>query len=599
MPTASKSKAAPVPNRPTGKRAPKRHRALKFADFHELASETYPPIDYSEDFTGWLMLGNDLAGDCVAVGGANDRVLESTVLTDAGVYPDQDAVWELYCSQNVDFDPNGAPELNGPGSNADGGMDIQTALEYLRTHGWADGTKVKAFASVDYTNLDEIRAAISVTGMVIVGVAVTDTQQREFPGTWTWDPKGKNPGGHCIILVGHLANGNFVGITWGAAIEIEAAFLENSLDEAWITLYADYEVAREFLDQMDVTGFLDAVNSITGMTVDPNPDVPPTPTPAPAPDPIPDPEPTPDPVPHPEPTPDPAPAPEPDPVDPPDPEPSPSPFPPNPTPEPDPVPVVPSPPVITSPATGATLTSNTVSVAGTADSDGEVVVWDGGDEVSVGSAMASGGTWSTTLSLAEGSHTLTANIRTENDVNRTSGESDAVTILVNTEPAPDPTPQPVPDPTPEPPAPNPALPDAPTIEVPADGETLDELEVTISGTVDNETGGRVTVFTSENRQLGIASIEGTGDWRMDVTLTNGQYAIWAVAHFDGARSNQSERVSFTVEHDPQPAPDDNKTPDEILAKFFRQHVLKGYHMSWEHAGEVKQAASDWLEGKGL
>jgi hypothetical protein len=167
------------------------------------------------------------------------------------------------------------------------------------------------------------------------------------------------------------------------------------------------------------------------------------------------------------------------------------------------------------------------------------------------------------------------------------------------EPLPSNAPQPPPEDAPAPPAADAGRAPAPVIEVPGDGEILDELEVTISGTVDTQAGGTVKVMSTAGRALGTASVEGTGDWSISTTLVNGDYSVYAQATTDGGLSNQSETVAFTVEHDPTLMADKPRTPDEILAGFLRRRVLKGYQMTWEHSGEVRQAAIDWLEAKGL
>ena len=92
------------------------------------------------------MLGNDAAGDCVAVTWANQRALVTTALARSTSYPTQDEVWTFYRTQNPNFDPTGTKDTNGPGSSADNGMDIQTALEYLVHNAGPDGAKAIAFA---------------------------------------------------------------------------------------------------------------------------------------------------------------------------------------------------------------------------------------------------------------------------------------------------------------------------------------------------------------------------------------------------------------------------------------------------------------------
>ena len=134
-----------------------------------------------------MMLGNDLAGDCVAVTYANVRRLVTTTLTATPSYPSQAEVWAIYQTQNPDFDPNGDPSVNGPGSPADNGMDVQTLLEYLLPRGGPDGVKAVAFATVDPSSPDEVKAAIAVFGYVWTGINVSELNQQEFAAGQPWD----------------------------------------------------------------------------------------------------------------------------------------------------------------------------------------------------------------------------------------------------------------------------------------------------------------------------------------------------------------------------------------------------------------------------
>ena len=161
-----------------GKRAPKRAPALRLA---RLLTGSVPEHPASTDYLaalggGWQMLGNDVAGDCVAVTYANVRRLVTSTLTATPSYPSQDEVWAVYKTQNPDFDPNGDRRINGPGSPADGGMDVQTLLEYLTATGGPDGVKAVAFAAVDPSSPDEVKAAIAVFGYVWTGINVSAAQ---------------------------------------------------------------------------------------------------------------------------------------------------------------------------------------------------------------------------------------------------------------------------------------------------------------------------------------------------------------------------------------------------------------------------------------
>src|ERR1700691_5667614 len=112
-----------------GRRPPKRAPSLWLADYLTGVVPAHPVYeDYLAALNGgWQMLGNDTAGDCVAVTWANTRRLVSTALGTAN-YPTQAQVWTFYETQNPGFNPNGGSNT-GPGSGDDNGMDIQTGLE--------------------------------------------------------------------------------------------------------------------------------------------------------------------------------------------------------------------------------------------------------------------------------------------------------------------------------------------------------------------------------------------------------------------------------------------------------------------------------------
>jgi hypothetical protein len=234
---------------------------------------------------GWLMLGNGQAGDCVAVTWANVRRLVTTALAGTGHYPSQAQVWEVYRTQNPDFDPSGTAETNGPGSPADGGMDVQALLEYLVAAGGPDGVKAVAFASVNPDDPDEVKAAIAIFGYVWTGVTVSQANEQEFSAgqPWDFDPSSPVDGGHSIITGGYGAPGpGALGgderfITWAAETSFTDAFWANSVDEAWVVIWPEHLGTREFLQGVDHAALAADYQAITGRVLP----VPPAPTPAP------------------------------------------------------------------------------------------------------------------------------------------------------------------------------------------------------------------------------------------------------------------------------------------------------------------------------
>lgn len=290
--------AARVPGK-TGRRAPKRAPALKLA---RLLTGTVPEHPASADYLaalggGWQMLGNDRAGNCCAVTWANIRRLVTTDLTAPGNYPSQDQVWEVYQTQNPDFDPNGTTDTNGPGSPSDRGMDVQTLLEYLVTTGGPDGVKAVAFAAVDPRNADEVKAAIAIFGYVWTGVTVAANNQQEFTAgqPWDYDPNSPVDGGHSVVTGGYGApgagplGGDERMITWAQESSFTDAFWKNSVDECWVVIWPEHLGSREFLIGVDLAALVSDYQAITGKTLPvPTPPGPAPSPPAPAPNPEPD-----------------------------------------------------------------------------------------------------------------------------------------------------------------------------------------------------------------------------------------------------------------------------------------------------------------------
>jgi hypothetical protein len=270
-----------------GRRAPSRRPALRLGP---LLTGVVPQHPASADYLaalggGWEMLGNNAAGDCVAVSWANTRRLVTTTLTASGYYPSQDEVWAIYKTQNPDFDPSGTSETNGPGSPADGGMDIQTLLEYLVTTGGPDGVKAVAFASVNVADPDEVKAAIAIFGYVWTGVTVLDVNQQEFAAGQPWDYVASSPvdGGHSVITGGYGTpgagplGGDERFITWAAETSFTDAYWANEVEEAWVVVWPEHLGTREFLEGINLAALAADYQAVTGQALP----LPPAPSPAP------------------------------------------------------------------------------------------------------------------------------------------------------------------------------------------------------------------------------------------------------------------------------------------------------------------------------
>jgi len=253
---------------------------LPAADKPALMLGTYltgvlPEVPAAEDYInqgGWEMLGNDVAGDCVGVTWANERRLVSTVLTLNGYYPPQEQVWAVYRTQNPDFDPNGTPSTNGPGSDADQGMVIQTLLEYLVKTGGPDGVRALGFAKVDQHNPAEVKAALAIFGCLWTGIDVTAANEQEFDAGQAWSVSAASPvvGGHSVITGGYGGQGKGAlagavrGITWAEEFSFTAAYLNSRVKELWAVIWPEHMTGKFFLDGMNMTQFAADYTAITG-----------------------------------------------------------------------------------------------------------------------------------------------------------------------------------------------------------------------------------------------------------------------------------------------------------------------------------------------
>ena len=262
-----------------GKRDPSNRVSVSFGQFLTTLP-TVPITDLAPNYS-YPMDGNDRVGDCLAAGWDHSNQVFTGLLTGTPKNFTQDEIWTFYKSQNPNFDPNGLPFTNGPGSSADRGMEVQTFLEYLVNQKYILG-----FASIDWTNEAELKAAIYLGLSVITGVQLQDAQIGQF-GTGVWDfvPGSKIDGGHCVPLVGFPGNpDNFSLVTWGKLIQCTLPFILNQMDECWFILTQAHVDHPGFRNSFDLAGFSKAVSDLTnGKVIIPVPTspIPPTPTPVP------------------------------------------------------------------------------------------------------------------------------------------------------------------------------------------------------------------------------------------------------------------------------------------------------------------------------
>ncbi|MFD8839740.1 hypothetical protein [Streptomyces griseofuscus] len=247
-----------------------------------------PPAscDWQSDSIRWPMYANDRVGDCTCAGVGH--LVNQLTFYGSGteVTPTEAHVLGMY-SAITGYTPSNP--------SSDTGAYCQDVLKYWRTTG-LEGHKIVAYASLDVSNLTEVKQAIATFGTVYVGMNFPDSAMDQFNSSETWDVVrgARIEGGHCVI-VGAYGSGNFGLVTWGAETEMTEKFWKKYVDEAWVVLDADglTEAASYFTGAPSFHALGEEFAALTGEQ---------NPIPAPQPQPTPAPTPTPTPAPTPAPT---------------------------------------------------------------------------------------------------------------------------------------------------------------------------------------------------------------------------------------------------------------------------------------------------------
>lgn len=253
----------PLPQFRYGLLPPKRAPALRLADFIKAIPEHPLEVDYLARLNDWKVLGNNQYGDCAWVAWANSRRFVTALLGQAENYPTLEQVLEGYKTQNPGF------------PDEDNGTDAQTMLEYLHHNGGPDGVKLVAFASVDTSNLEEVKAAIYIFGSLILGIEVQGLNQQDFADGKPWDyhPNGQVEGGHAILSGGFAENSknDIRFITWGAETGMTDSFYDNLVNcprgEAWCLIWPENVGTKQFVEGIDMNTLSADYQALTGRTL--------------------------------------------------------------------------------------------------------------------------------------------------------------------------------------------------------------------------------------------------------------------------------------------------------------------------------------------
>ena len=211
------------------------NRTLKFAKYDDRSLlDKIPKVvghdNLFDDVNGWGMLANDRYGCCVISSMMHQSMLWNKAARGIDVKYTDDLCIDTYHKVNH--------------TTEDRGTNMLKALKYRRKHGILDAEgkvhKIAAFAYLNVHDIDQIRAAIYLFGLVDIGFAVPDycMEQFEHGRPWVVKENGVNEGGHCVPIVGF--NEMFNVVTWGKEQKMEVNFFSRYADEAYAIMSGDY-----------------------------------------------------------------------------------------------------------------------------------------------------------------------------------------------------------------------------------------------------------------------------------------------------------------------------------------------------------------------
>lgn len=215
---------------------------------------------YSKVENNFRLYQNDKYGNCGPVAVANQRGLISSYLTDSCKFPSQDDVFDLYRRST-------RPPFNLKTGRHDDGVVMQSLCEEL-LRGGISGQKAVAFARVNLFNLEEVSAAVSIFGSVLIGAALRNIQEKQMEcGVWDFDWSSPQWGGHAVLGCGYdkrvlrEATGNVV--TWGKVIKTTLPFIMNQIVECWVVIWPENLGTKQFQKGIDLESLKNAYNVVT------------------------------------------------------------------------------------------------------------------------------------------------------------------------------------------------------------------------------------------------------------------------------------------------------------------------------------------------
>ena len=186
------------------------------------------------------MLANDTLGDCVIAACMHFAQVE-TANTGAPLTPNAELAIQTY-SAVTGYDPSQTDDQgNNPtdqGTSFESQMFpywIKTGIPMLDAKGNLVYHKIKGFAALDITSIQQQRYATFLFGGSLLGIQVPQSAMPSGPGEVpNWNTfTGPILGGHGINRMGQGAAGGEVA-SWGMKIPYTNAFAQQAMDESYI-----------------------------------------------------------------------------------------------------------------------------------------------------------------------------------------------------------------------------------------------------------------------------------------------------------------------------------------------------------------------------
>lgn len=199
-----------------------------------------PPLPATVDYASGLpanlgMMLNDTLGDCTCAAVGHSEQIWTSNTQSTMVTPTDDQIEQLY--EAVGGYIPGNP-------NTDNGANEQVVLSYWLNNP-VDNNKLTAFIEINQADMANVKRCVWECGVVYIGFNVPNYLMENLtaPGSiWDVDPNGDNSsaGGHAVIIVGYLPNGNLILVSWGSVYYMTPAFWNAQVDEAYALVNQDW-----------------------------------------------------------------------------------------------------------------------------------------------------------------------------------------------------------------------------------------------------------------------------------------------------------------------------------------------------------------------